>query len=95
MYGYSKITIEIEDYMMEQLKSMAEEDGYNDLNEYAAELFNNAIYAQDNVDFIVSLPKILVELLDRDIISDGYESRSDIIEFILRTYYSHMGRFLK
>lgn len=92
MHDYSKITIEIDDYMMKQLKTMAEESGYDDVNEYATELFNDAMYAQNNVEFIISLPNVLVELLDRDIKTDGHESRSDVITFILRTYYFHIGR---
>lgn len=95
MKGYNKLTIEIDNYDLERLKVMAEEEGYDNLDEYATELFNFAMCVQDDVDFIVSLPKSIVELLDRDIKIDGYESRSDVIAFILRTYYSNIGRFLR
>ncbi len=95
MRGYNKLTIEIDNYDLERLKVMAEEEGYDNLDEYATELFNFAMCVQDDVDFIASLPKSIVELLDRDIKIDGYESRSDVIAFILRTYYSNIGCFLR
>ena len=95
MKCYSKLSISIDNYDLERLKAMAEEDSYDDVNEYAAELFSNAMSAQDDVDFIVSLPKSIVEQLDNDIRTTGYMSRSDAITFILRTYYFDAGRFLK
>lgn len=95
MKGYSKLSISIDDCDLERLKAMAEEDGYDSVDEYAAELFSEAMSAQDDVDFIISLPKSIVEQLDRDIKNTGYMSRSDAITFILRTYYFDAGRFLK
>lgn len=95
MHGYNKLTIEIDDISLDRVRELAEENGYDDVDDYAAELLNNAIYEQDKIDFIVSLPKELVRLLDKDIKSDGYDSRSDIITFIIRAYYSSMGHFIK
>lgn len=95
MRGYSKLTIEIDDFSLDRLKEMAEEDGYSDVDAYATELFNNAMYEQDSTDLIVSIPNTLIELLDRDVKTDCYESRSDLITFILRMYYSDIGRLLK
>ena len=52
--------------------------------------------AQDNsVDVIVSLPKFLMDEINEDIKNEAYDSASDVITFLLRSYYSTIGRFLQ
>ncbi|WP_400256275.1 ribbon-helix-helix domain-containing protein [Candidatus Methanomassiliicoccus intestinalis] len=95
MNGYRKLTIELDDRMMDQLQIMAEEDGYDDVGYYATERFI-AMMAQDNsVDVIVSLPKFLMDEINEDIKNEAYDSASDVITFLLRSYYSTIGRFLQ
>ncbi len=54
---------------------MAKEDSCDNVNEHTDELFNDAMHTKDDVEFIVSLSKSIVEQLDIDVRSSGCMSK--------------------
>lgn len=95
MNGYKKLTIELDDRLMDQLQAMAEEDGYEDIDYYATERFINMMGERNSVDVIISIPKHLMEQIDADLKNGVYDSISDAITFVLRSHYSSIGHFLR
>lgn len=94
--GFYEIILEVNDCTMEQLETLAEKNGYDDLDEYASTLFKSAMQritnASSSKDIILTVPESLITNLDADVKHMGYKSRSEAILYILRFYYDTMER---
>lgn len=89
MPNKDKLAVEIDDFDLNTLKKMAEEDGYDNLEDYVWVLIQDQIQRRNETEIIVSLPDFILQKLDEEVKADSYESRSEALSMILRRYYSY------
>lgn len=89
MPNKDRLTVDVDDFDLKTLKKMAEEDGYDKLEEYVWVLIQDQIQRRNETEIIVSLPDFILQKLDEEVKADSYDSRSEALSMILRRYYNY------
>ncbi len=64
MPNKDRLAVEIDDFDLNTLKKMAEEDGYDNLEDYVWVLIQDQIQRRNETEIIVSLPDFILQELD-------------------------------
>lgn len=90
-----KVTIELTGFDLDVVKEIAEETECADLSECVYDMIQAAIKERNETPIIISLPNHLISLIDESVDKGKYESRSQMINFILRGYFGTIGKILR
>ncbi len=90
-----KVTIELTGFDLDVVKEIAKEEGCCDLNECVYDMIQAAIKEHNETSLIISLPNHLISLIDESVDKGKYESRSQMINLILRGYFGTIGKILR
>ena len=90
-----KVAIELTGFDLDVVKEIAEETECADLSECVYDMIQAAIKERNETHIIISLPNHLISLIDESVDKGKYESRSQMINFILRGYFGTIGKILR
>ena len=90
-----KVAIELTGFDLDVVKEIAEETECADLSECVYDMIQAAIKERNETPISISLPNHLISLIDESVDKGKYESRSQMINFILRGYFGTIGKILR
>ena len=90
-----KVAIELTGFDLDVVKEIAEETECADLSECVYDMIQAAIKERNETPINISLPNHLISLIDESVEKGKYESRSQMINFILRGYFGTIGKILR